>query len=334
MKKKINLIITIIVLLLSIGFFNKYIIAAPGFRDQFNESDAGFSLPISNYGHAEIFKPTTDRISGISVYLRERESDKTVTLTLKDEKSGETLWSRGHKMVGGNGWEDFFFEPINIKSGNQYGIYLDAVGTQTKWAVSNKNIYPNGFSKKRGQIDNNDDFLFVERGFNSSDNKVDALAVDKNIKSPVLVNIAKNDQKIDYYPGQVIEILSKNQLEISGTYDANNKNSKIIIYIGKERYVGSAESSGKWSFNFDPATLKEGDYEISTKLQLGDKTSERMGLFTLKKIPEKPDAPQEKLSLWRLLLGPYFWYMTGTLLLLLIIMVLLFFYLETRNKEI
>ena len=136
MKKK--LLIVLGVLFLPLASFQPVNAAETEvFADQYYTPPSGGNSTISTYGWGQTFVPTVNRLSSVHMGLVNRQGGTWLDVTVQDKDTGEVIFSAGHRMDDGDGWESFYFYPkLEIVPGNEHTILLEASQTQTGWMYS------------------------------------------------------------------------------------------------------------------------------------------------------------------------------------------------------
>lgn len=367
MKKFISLTLTTIMVC---GLFISSLTpvrAALGVKDQANEVySSGYYQNLTGTNYGQSFMPTKNRISRISVYLREEVTGSGITITLKDHTSGDTIMTTGHRLDGLDGWESFSFDssPVEVTPEHRYAIYITANNSSVAWSRSNTNAYDRGNIMHFGSPIFGDDYMFIQEGFDYSppaeddppasqpsdqsntqdstvaDTEDEALKandvkteVDASIEAPKLTYIKINEEQIDTPIEGEVEALGGDTLTVFGTSFAG---ARVVLFVGDYAFSNLANQDENWEILVDFKDLEFGNFEVTAQAQQveSSKGSEIVDFFTFnyKEKPKVATTLEKELNLWEKLIGPWQYYTYATLLALLIVLLLILH--QTQKKHL
>lgn len=264
------------------------------YKDQSFEDTTGTgSMTVNNYGRAQTFKPTANKIIAVDLYLKDMTPDKILSVIIKKESDG-TIVAPATASVPftgqiQNGWVTIAYESpfVSVTPETEYGIYATITGdTQTKWSWKGGNPYARGQAKGFPE----DDFLFSVWGVldavKATETKTAAI-IDESIKSPVLVTVEKQGREVDLTEKKEIIMASKDKVVLKGT---SFKGAKVVIFVEDKEYTASVTPDGGWEYSIDAYPLKEGTYTIKGQAIKDTKGSEKTDLLTVKVLGVKANT--------------------------------------------
>jgi hypothetical protein len=259
------------------------------------------SMTVNNYGRAQTFKPTANKIVAVNLYLKDMTPDKNLSVTIKKESDG-TVVAPAEASVPftgqiKDGWVTIAYESpfISVTPETEYGIYATITGdTQTKWSWSNNNPYARGQAK--GFVD--DDFLFSVWGVLETTTTVETqttAVVDESLKSPILVTVEKQKHVVDLTEKKELILASRDEIVLKGT---SFKGASVVIFVEDKGYTASVTPDGSWEYPIDAYKLKEGTYTIQGQAIKDIKGSEKAELLKVKVLGVKTDTTVADKSLF------------------------------------
>lgn len=312
MKRLISTIATLFLMLSAVP-----VSAAPITVDQRNTNPAeGCAALNSVAGLGQIFKPTLNRLTGMSFMLASNGDKVYLTITDNENNSLKKMYFYPEESPTAQ-WNRYDFSEITVTPGQLYRAYLtstDSPANCTSWTYD---TYGNGYMvESSGTNYKYLDMMFQSFGYNvstpdpetpstpatpstpstsggsSSSSRTGgstsgtgtsvqtaaptAAAVDASIAAPVLTRVEKNGQS-QTAPITEISVKAGDNVKLFGTAPAG---TKVMITAPDRNYEALTSTNGNWTFELPEASFKEG--EIKAQTQKGSKGSQIVKLFDLK----------------------------------------------------
>lgn len=306
MFKKIHSLIFVAISSLIIFAFFPLQVTALTKVDQQNSTNIGpgsngAEVPDSSgnpTGNHQTFKPTTEKITEIRVYLLNRVAGSSIRYTVSG--LGDTYQQAKSVSGNGAGWESINVS-FDVTPGGQYYLQIEIAPDQTpatKWAMSGSNAYANGEGFISSAATGND-YGFVIVGeypdptsAPSASPSPSATASPTVTPSPtptstadsiVVTRVIRNSLSVNF-DNDTVNFADGDKFEVRGKADPDKK---ILFEVNDSEYTVETDSSGNWRLEFEPSEADSDRDTLEIKANYEGETGFPIELLKLERQSEQ-----------------------------------------------
>lgn len=312
----------------------------------------------------QAFKPTTNRITKITVYMEYSAINKVGLLLFTNDQYISS--SPVFPVTNETGYTPGQIYPVSydldaaVNPGQEYMIVLVVQEGTAKWKYieNDGSCDPTGNARVNLVNGLTTDMTYMVQGYNyvapattaattttvapaantdsptttkkdttTTTKPKDAVQVDATIAKPALVSYALNGKTTNGPVSESVNITKGEKIKLTGTSFAG---AEVTIFYGDTSSLATTKADGSWKIEIDSKKMNEGDSTISAQAKKGEKGSEIVDLIPVRVLGVNnvvADTNSEKADT----LNPYVLY---SLIGLLVIIISLIAYLELKHKVI